>query len=207
MHVKGFVTAMLQSRANVKLDVDLACYTQEMNAGRRLRQLRLGRGWSQEQLAIQARRFAPGASLARETISRIENGHRPPDLWVLEACAKALGVGVDALLREDTPPTSGMLIAEDRPSYTTDIDVIAAQLSRLPAARRAQAIDAISGVLGLAIEAETTAAEPEEDPRQADRRRRLFRLFDQLSDEDLEKWIARIQHEAAAIRNATARTG
>ena len=145
--------------------------------------------------------------MARETISRIENGHRPPDLWVLEACAKALGVGVDALLREDTPPTSGMLIAEDRPSYTTDIDVIAAQLSRLPAARRAQAIDAISGVLGLAIEAETTAAEPEEDPRQADRRRRLFRLFDQLSDEDLEKWIARIQHEAAAIRNATARTG
>lgn len=116
-------------------------------------------------------------------------------------------MGVDALLREDTPPTSGMLIAEDRPSYTTDIDVIAAQLSRLPAARRAQAIDAISGVLGLAIEAETTAAEPEEDPRQADRRRRLFRLFDQLSDEDLEKWIARIQHEAAAIRNATARTG
>lgn len=67
--------------------------------GQRIRALREARGWSQGQLLIQARSYSPsGRVLARETISRIENEHRDPQIWALDAIAEALSVSTDYLL-------------------------------------------------------------------------------------------------------------
>ena len=62
---------------------------------RRLRSLRLARGWSLDELA---KRAHIGAS----TISRIETGHRRIALDQLVTLARALGTTVDELL-DDTP--------------------------------------------------------------------------------------------------------
>lgn len=66
----------------------------ETTARRRLRSLRLARGWSLDELA---RRSYIGAS----TISRIETGHRRVALDQLVSLAHALETTVDALLAED----------------------------------------------------------------------------------------------------------
>ncbi len=85
-----------------------------MQIGNRIKFMRESRGWSQVQLVNEARKYIPeGKVLARETMSRIENGHRPPDLWVLSAIAQALGLtpgeildGVEAGPPAPSPPTS-----------------------------------------------------------------------------------------------------
>ncbi len=66
----------------------------ESTARRRLRSLRLARGWSLDELA---RRSFIGAS----TISRIETGHRRVALDQLVSLARALETTVDALLAGD----------------------------------------------------------------------------------------------------------
>lgn len=59
--------------------------------GRRLRTLRLERGWSQEKLA-------EVSDLTRDTIARIERGcHHTPRLITIELLADALGVSPDYL--------------------------------------------------------------------------------------------------------------
>ena len=70
-----------------------------MAVGEKIRALRQDRGWTQGQLLVQARRYIPkGKKLARETMSRIENGQPRVDLWILEAIARALAVPVSDLL-------------------------------------------------------------------------------------------------------------
>jgi transcriptional regulator with XRE-family HTH domain len=64
-------------------------------ARRRLRSLRLARGWTLDELA---RRSHIGAS----TISRIETGHRRLAVDNLADLARALETTVDEILREDT---------------------------------------------------------------------------------------------------------
>lgn len=60
----------------------------------RLRALRLGRGWSLDDLAARA-------GLSASTISRIETGRRTIGLDVLVALARSLGVTVDELVTSD----------------------------------------------------------------------------------------------------------
>lgn len=60
---------------------------------RRLRSLRLARGWSLDELAKRAH-------IGPSTISRIETGHRRIALDQLVALARALGTTVDELLEE-----------------------------------------------------------------------------------------------------------
>ncbi len=106
-----------------------------MQIGNRIKFMRESRGWSQVQLVNEARKYIPeGKVLARETMSRIENGHRPPDLWVLSAIAQALGLtpgeildGVEAGPPAPSPPASG-------PS--ADIGGLVERLELLPAALR-----------------------------------------------------------------------
>jgi transcriptional regulator with XRE-family HTH domain len=198
------------------------CYTRSVNVGRQIRRLREERGWSQEQLAIQARRFAPTHGLARETISRIENGHRPPDMWVVEACASALGVTPDVLFSEDAPPapvrsSAQLFINEAQPAYaplTREVAQLAARLNRLPAAPRAKIVAAFAAVVELtegqplseelaAAAAEApSAASPEPDPAQRSRTARLIRLLDQLADEEYQQVVGEID----ALLAATAAT-
>jgi transcriptional regulator with XRE-family HTH domain len=60
--------------------------------GRRVRELRHERGWTQEQLAFEA-------GVKRAYISEVENGQRNVSLDVVEKLAKALGVAADSLMR------------------------------------------------------------------------------------------------------------
>ena len=60
--------------------------------GKRLRQLREERGWSQEE-------FADRAGLHRTYVSAVERGVRNPTLSVLERLAKALGVKLSELVQ------------------------------------------------------------------------------------------------------------
>lgn len=60
--------------------------------GKRLRQLREERGWSQEE-------FADRAGLHRTYVSAVERGVRNPTLSVLERLAKALGIQLSELVQ------------------------------------------------------------------------------------------------------------
>lgn len=59
--------------------------------GKRLRQLREERGWSQEE-------FADRAGLHRTYVSAVERGVRNPTLSVIERLAKAVGVSMAELI-------------------------------------------------------------------------------------------------------------
>jgi len=62
--------------------------------GRRVRTLRVRRGWTQEELASKAKKHPT-------YIGGIERGERNPTLTVLADIARAFGVTLDVLLRED----------------------------------------------------------------------------------------------------------
>ena len=62
--------------------------------GEKLRRLRLGRAWTQEQLATHSR-------VSQSTIAQIEKGHRPnPHPSTLGKLAEALGVSPAELLED-----------------------------------------------------------------------------------------------------------
>ena len=61
--------------------------------GKRVREVRHERGWTQEQLAFEA-------GVKRSYLSEVENGQRNVSLDVVEKLAKALGVGPEALVVE-----------------------------------------------------------------------------------------------------------
>jgi transcriptional regulator with XRE-family HTH domain len=63
----------------------------------RIRELRLAKGWSQEQLAEEV-------NLSRDAISRIERGERSPRLETLAVIAKAVGIPLAKLLDFGEPP-------------------------------------------------------------------------------------------------------
>lgn len=60
--------------------------------GKRVRQLRKERGWTQEQLA-------EAANLHENYVSRLETGEQEPGLFVILRLASALRTTPDALLR------------------------------------------------------------------------------------------------------------
>ena len=59
--------------------------------GKRVREVRHERGWTQEQLAFEA-------GVKRAYLSEIENGQRNVSLDVVEKLATALGVSPDSLM-------------------------------------------------------------------------------------------------------------
>jgi transcriptional regulator with XRE-family HTH domain len=67
-----------------------------MDLGHRIRDLRNDRRLSQTELAAQA-------SIARNTLNRIENGHLMPTAPVIERLAEGLGVAPGALFEEPVP--------------------------------------------------------------------------------------------------------
>lgn len=62
--------------------------------GRRVRALRIQRGWTQEELAAKAKKHPT-------YIGGIERGERNPTLTVLADIARALGISVASLMEED----------------------------------------------------------------------------------------------------------
>lgn len=97
--------------------------------GRRLRELREQRGWTQAE-------FAELTSKAVETISNMERGKTVPGLLTLEQFAKRLGVGLEDLVRSDTPDTE--------PS-SQHAAVIMAAAKRLPE----NELELVAGFIGL----------------------------------------------------------
>ena len=65
--------------------------------GKRIAELRLGRGWSQVELARQLR-------VAKQTVSNWENENIQPSIEMLVRIAKLLGVTTDYLLGLDDTP-------------------------------------------------------------------------------------------------------
>jgi transcriptional regulator with XRE-family HTH domain len=69
----------------------------EARAGRRVRELRQSRGWSQTDLATRLRPY--GFDLTQSTVAKLEAGARPTRLDELDALAAALGVPLADFLR------------------------------------------------------------------------------------------------------------
>jgi len=101
-------------------------------------------------------------------------------------------------------PSSGRVV-NAAPIYPADVAGLAARLSSLPASRRAQAVDVISGVLDFS---EDDGAEEEagDDPQTTEFVRRLVRLLDNLPPEKRAQWEAQIQAEAAALHRPASQT-
>jgi transcriptional regulator with XRE-family HTH domain len=117
-------------------------------------------------------------------------------------------------------PSTQLVVNEDRADYaplTREVAQLAARLNRLPAGARAKIIAAFAAVVELtegqplavaeALNAPAGEDQAATDARLADQRRRLFRLLDQLTDEEVEEWTRRIQAAAAAEQRAAAQTG
>lgn len=97
--------------------------------GKRLRELREQRGWTQAE-------FAELTGKAVETISNMERGKTIPGLLTLEQFAKRLGVGLQELVRSD--------VSEDTPC-SQQAAIIGAAVKRLPESE----LELVAGVIGL----------------------------------------------------------
>ena len=97
--------------------------------GKRLRELREQRGWTQAE-------FAELTNKAVETISNMERGKTVPGLLTLEQFAKRLGVGLEVLVRSEAP--------EDSPRSQHSA-VVAAAADRLPESE----LELLAGIIGL----------------------------------------------------------
>ena len=65
---------------------------------KRIRELRTGRGWTQQELAARL-------GISASAVGMYEQGRRQPDTQTLRRMAQVFGVTVDALLEEETPRT------------------------------------------------------------------------------------------------------
>lgn len=199
----------------------------------RLKKLREEQGLTQSALAERLR-IETGHQVWPETISRIERGVNSPAAWMAGGLARILGTTVDYILGltddPEPPPaparsSTQLVVNEAQPAYTPltrEVAQLAVRLNRLPAAPRAKITAAFTAVVELtenqpltedpplsadeALSAPAGAAQAV-DARLADQRRRLFRLLDQLTDEEVEEWARRIQAAAAAEQRAADQTG
>jgi integrase/DNA-binding XRE family transcriptional regulator len=126
--------------------------------GDRIRYLREKRGWSQEQLVIQARHVSGNDDvLSRVTLSRIENGHQLPTIATLMAVTAALNTTMDYLcgMTDDPRPRESRGIPED-------LEPLVERLERLEPEERKKVIDGFIHMLD--IMADLAASEEEWPP-------------------------------------------
>ena len=81
--------------------------------GRRLKEYRKKKGWTQEQLA-EVMNTTPGS------VSHLENGTHSPSLNMLISLCEALGIGVDALLADSLPSVKGDYLDADLAGLFSD---------------------------------------------------------------------------------------
>ncbi|MGB4138153.1 MAG: helix-turn-helix domain-containing protein, partial [Microbacterium sp.] len=163
-----------------------------LTIGRRIRQLRTGRGMTLEELAAAIDR-------APSQLSMIETGKREPKLTQLQAIARSLGVTIDALLEgEPLDERSTMEIALERAMKGQTFQALG-----IPPFRIAKSVpdDALAAMLALHAEIERLrderAATPEEARRANVELRHLMRTQDNYF-EGLERNAAEI---LAAVRH------
>jgi transcriptional regulator with XRE-family HTH domain len=83
-----------------------------VNVGKRIRQLRLGRGLS-------VRAFAAETGFSPSLISQVEHGHVMPSIGSLERIAMALGVSLSKFFSEPQTATMRLMRASARPQLTS----------------------------------------------------------------------------------------
>ena len=71
-----------------------------MSLGREVKKARADKGWKQQDLQV-------ATGLSQTYLSKIELDKVDPRLSIVKRIAKALGVGLDQLTREDTPASAG----------------------------------------------------------------------------------------------------
>ncbi|WP_095589695.1 helix-turn-helix domain-containing protein [Actibacterium ureilyticum] len=87
------------SLIRLALESDTDTRVEPLDLGKRVRDLRMSRGWTLEQAAGQA-------GLARSTLSKIENGQMSPTYEALKKLATGLEISVPQLF---TPPKKGQV--------------------------------------------------------------------------------------------------
>ena len=103
--------------------------------GKRLRELRVGRGWTQAE-------FAQITNKAVETISNMERGKTVPGLLTLEQFAKHLGVGLEELFRSNEPEDAHrsrhatVLVAAAQRLSDAELELVAGFIGLLDQQRR-----------------------------------------------------------------------
>lgn len=131
-----------------------------LTLGRRIREQRVARGMTLEQLAAKVDRAA-------SQISSIENGKREPRLPVLRAIAQALGVTVDDLLRDEAPTERAALeIAVERAQRSSVFTSLGIQPIRVS---KTTTDETLKAILALHTEVERLNTERAATPEEARR--------------------------------------
>lgn len=163
--------------------------------GERVKALRKARHWTQGQLLIQVHRHLPDGKLARETLSRIENGQSSVEMWIVVALAEALATSVDYLMGRSDDATTP--VASAIPVPTAEIVPLVERLNHLPGAQRSKLAGAFMAIID--------AAGDEELLPRPERTRRWLRYLDNLTDEEYQLYRDGFQ-ERAARASAAAKT-
>lgn len=179
-------------------DLDADAFT----IGRRIRQLRLQRRMTLEELAA-------GVDRAPSQLSMIENGKREPRLTLLRAIAAALGSSVDALLEaEPLDERAGMEIALERAMRGQTFGALGIAPFRVS---RTLSDDALRALLALHGEIERLrderAATPEEARRANVELRHLMRGQDNYFPEleaQARDLLAAVGHPGGPLTQRTA---
>lgn len=131
-----------------------------LTLGRRIRERRIARGLTLEQLAAQVDRAA-------SQVSAIENGKREPRLPLLRALAQVLGVTVDDLLRDEAPTERAALeIAVERAQRSSVFTSLGIQPIRVS---KTTSTETLKAILGLHAEVERLNTERAATPEEARR--------------------------------------
>ncbi|WP_324014089.1 helix-turn-helix domain-containing protein [Microbacterium sp. JZ37] len=170
--------------------------------GRRIRQLRAERGMTLDALAASVGR-------APSQLSMIENGRREPRLSMLRTIARALGVGIDALLEADAlDERAGMEIALERALRSPRMQTLGIEPFRIP---KAVPDDVLRAILRLTGEIDRLhderSATPEEARRANVELRRLMRRQDNYFPELEQKareLLAAIDHPGGPLTQRAA---
>jgi predicted transcriptional regulator/transcriptional regulator with XRE-family HTH domain len=165
-----------------------------LTVGKRIRQLRTERGMTLDAL---------GAAIGRapSQVSVLENGKREPRLSDLQTVARALGVGLDALLSTEAPSRRAALeIALERaqkgPLYAS------LGLPRLPV-RKSLSDEAIATILGLHAELDRLHRQRAATPEEA--RRANTALRKQMRKQD--NYFPELESIAGSLLAAVGHTG
>lgn len=109
-----------------------------MNIGAAIRKIRLERGLTLEQVALEADTYAGN-------LSKIERGQHPPSLELLHKVAQALGLRMSELyaLAENNTATSDFSLQENQGDYTNEVILMRRHFQALTAPNRTLALELI----------------------------------------------------------------
>jgi transcriptional regulator with XRE-family HTH domain len=151
--------------------------------GDRVRALIQGKGWTQGELHVQARRHRP--LMAWRTLNEAINAKTQPRIDVVDAIADALGVNPAYLLdlTDDPTPTTG---ESGYPVPLPDVAPLVERINALPAELRAQLVAGLTPLLDMLA--------PPPSPGLMDESE-FYRLLDMWPAEEWPSLVTRFEAE------------